>query len=68
MALTTTTQNAALLRTPLGDLGCAQRDPTKINEDYQSCMALANSKVNARTKIDVRYHFNLEKITSKEID
>ena len=33
-------------------------------------MALANSmKVNARTKhIDVRYHFNREKIASREIE
>ena len=66
MALTTTTQDVVLLRTLLGELGYIQENPTKINEDNQSCMALANSmKVNARTKhIDVRYHFNRNKFLS----
>jgi hypothetical protein len=66
IALTAAIQEAIFLRQLLDSMGV---EPTMIFEDNQACIALSkNSLVNARSKhIDIKYHFNREKVESGEV-
>ena len=69
VSLCTAAQEAVFLRALLKDLKLPVPEPTTINEDNQSCIALTNNMIsNARTKhIDIRYHYTREKVASGEI-
>ena len=69
MALTATIQEAIFLRQLLDSMGVKQSEPTMIFEDNLACIALSkNSLVNTRSKhIDIKYHFNREKVESGEV-
>ncbi len=69
MALTAAIQEAIFLRHILDSMGVKQLEPTMIFEDNQACIALIkNSLANARSKrIDIKYHFNREKVESGEV-
>ena len=56
-------QEAIWLRSLLSDLGFVQKQPTSINEDNQSAIALCkNPKFHSRTKhFDIKYRFIREK-------
>ena len=62
-------QEVIWLRTLLEDLGFPQTEATRIYEDNQGCIKLAqNSRCDARTKhIDIRHHFIREKLDEKVI-
>lgn len=61
---------ALWLRRVLMDLGAPQIDPTMVQCDNQSCMAIAKNPVfHARTKhIEIQYHYVRELILNESID
>ena len=69
MALSAANQEALYLRALLRDLKHEQTEPTKIYQDNQGTIKLAeNAIVSKRSKhIDVRYHFVRENIIAKNI-
>jgi hypothetical protein len=66
MALTASIQEAIFLRRLLDSMGVKELEPTMNFEDNQACIALSmNNIVNNRSKhIDIKYHFNREKVAS----
>jgi len=70
MMLTATIQEAIfLLRHLLDSMGVKQSELTMIFEESHACIALyKNNLVNTRSKhIDIKYHFNREKVESGEV-
>ena len=70
MALTLAIQEAMFLRQLLYSMGLKQPEPTMIFEDNQACIALSRNNIvnNISKKINVKYHFNREKVERGEVD
>lgn len=63
-------QEAIWLRNILADLGFEQPNPTRINEENQSCIKLANStKAFTRIKhLSIKYHFLKDLVQAKIVE
>ncbi|KAJ0392071.1 hypothetical protein ATCC90586_011078 [Pythium insidiosum] len=70
MAISMCTQEVLWARTLLEELGHAQTQPTKINTDNKSAIAIAkNVGYSARAKhVDIRYHFVRAHIAAGAVD
>ena len=63
-------EEATFLRSILCEMGYQQRQATRIGEDNQSCIKLANNPVmHKRSKhIDTKYHFIREKVEDNAVE
>lgn len=69
MATCAAVQETVYMRRLFLDLGFEQKEPTKVHQDNQGCIALSNNPIyHKRTKhIDIRFHYIRERVESHDV-